>query len=106
MKIVDELNALKINCTSYDWAESLPDGIWEKYFEKNSKELEYGLDVDTHRWFETSTTVVQLLKENVIIGINHVTNTFSESMDVDDCYVEMTFFEMEPVETITYKIKK
>jgi len=60
-----------------------------------------GLLVDTHRWYETSVTVIKVF--DVLLGIRHISNVFSESMGYSDCYVNLEFTEMKEVKTVTYK---
>ena len=74
---------------------------YEKYFDK-LKKVDSGLDVDKHRWYETSTTVY-LVDEEWYMGVDEVTSVFSESMGIDDCGVVPVFFEMEAVASIAYK---
>jgi len=74
---------------------------YEKYFDR-IKKVASGLDVDTHRWYETSTTVY-MIGDEWYMGVDEVTNVFSESMGIDDCGVMPVYFEMEAVASITYK---
>ena len=78
--------------------------VYEKYFDR-LKKVDSGLDVDTHRWYETSTTVY-MIDDEWYMGVDEVTNVFSESMGIDDCGVNPVFFEMEAVASITYKAVK
>jgi|GEM_PF-3074250 hypothetical protein len=100
-ELLEKLNKDKIIQSFVDWDESLPKDIWENHFRYRFKEVEFGLDVETHRWYEISTSVVQIYER--FLGIRHITNVFSEGMDVEDCYVNMEFFEMEEVKVISYK---
>ena len=77
--------------------------LWEEYFEGNYKEVASEIDIDKHRWYETSTTVLKF--EDRFLGIRSVTNTYSEDMGLGDCSWEHIFFEVEEVPTVTY-IKK
>lgn len=104
IELVDKLNGLKISQIS-DWEESIPEDIWNEYFEGKFKVLQDDLNVCTHRWYETSITVIEI--ENMgIIGINSVTNVFSEQMTFSDCGETLKFFEMKEVQTISYVVKK
>jgi len=85
------------------WTEDIPSEIWEKHFKDNYTVLKRGLDVDKHRWYETSTTVIKIYDR--ILGINFISDTFSEGTEISDCYSKISFFEMEEVKTITYKMK-
>ena len=82
------------------WEEVIPDDIWLEFFRGNHKVVAKGLDVDTHRCYETSTTVVRV--EGGLLGINHITNIFSESMCYSDCGIKALFCEMQEKKTITY----
>ena len=102
--LIEKLNGLKITQISGDWEENIHEEIWNEYFDKIIYEqVAFGLDVDTHRWYETSTTVVKL--PDGIMGVNYITNMFSESQDYIDCYHTMEFFEMEEYATISYRAK-
>jgi hypothetical protein len=100
-EMLAKLNDLSI--TSY-WEDGIPDDIWEKYLYRKHEEKATGLDVDTHRWYEISTTV--WLVEGRLLGIRHVSNIFSESMGMSDCGVEAQFFEMEEVTVTSYRPKR
>lgn len=99
--LLEELNRSKIIQNFVDWEESLSEKIWEDHFRDRFKEVAYNLDVDTRRWYEISTNVVEIY--GGLLGIRHITNVFSEGMDVEDCCVNMEFFEMEEVKVISYK---
>ena len=106
MKNFDELlktlNELKITQKSMDWLEDLPNDIWEEYFKTNEiKCIKSDLDVDKHRWYETSITVYKY--QDRFFGVRSVTNVFSEQSEVEDMFHTLKFFEMKEVITITYK---
>ena len=102
-ELLEKLNSLKLIQTSIDWAECLPQEIWEEHFKGNFKELKNGLDPDTHRWYETSISVISIYGK--LLGISHISNLFSESSSCEDCYVTIGFSEMEEVTIISYKTK-
>ncbi|HMT02307.1 MAG TPA: hypothetical protein PKD00_03205 [Burkholderiales bacterium] len=102
-ELVDYLNGLKIKQTS-SWDEDIPEDVWNEYFEDKLKVVESDLYVEKHRWYETSVEIIKI--NDGFIGIESVTDTFSEQQEIRDCYHTLEFFEMEPVQTITYKIKK
>ena len=103
--LVQKLNDLKITQTRGEWEENIPEDIWYEYFEgKNRTAVKEGLDVDTHRWYETSITVIEF--GGALLGIEYITNMFSESQDYEDCYHTIQFYEMEEYQTVSYKIKK
>ena len=100
-ELVEKLNSLKITQKSIDWKECIPDDIWSKCFSGNFKEVKRGLCVDTHRWYETSISVIEIYER--FLGIRHITNLFSEQMECEDCYVTIEFFEMEEIKVVSYK---
>lgn len=101
--IIELLNELKINQSSIDWLEDLPEKIYYDVFEGKHKDLGTGLDVDKHRWYETSIDVIGIA--DGIMGVRIISDIFSESTTVEDCYNTLQFFEMEEVKVITYKRK-
>lgn len=62
------------------------------------------LNISKYRWFETSTTVVELT--DGYLGIHGVTTIYSEAMSSGDCGVRTTCSEYEPYTTISYKPKE
>lgn len=63
-----------------------------------------GLDVDKHRWYETSITVYK--HEEGFLGIRFITDQFSEMSSMEDHYWTLPAFEMQEVKTVTYIPKK
>jgi hypothetical protein len=100
-KIIEELNNLNIIQTSIDFEENIPEEIYEKYFSSNP--LKQELDIDKHRWYETGVSVWKL--NEGFLGVRSVTNIYSESSSVEDMFWNLIFFEMEEIQTITYKKK-
>lgn len=101
-ELLSELQKLDITQTEGDWAENLPEEIWEKHFKGNHKEVAHGLDIDTHRHYEVSTSVISIYEG--FIGVTFITNMFSEMSSYEDCCVEMAFEEMEEVNVVSYKV--
>lgn len=99
-ELLTKLKELKIIQTQGDWAENLPEEIWEQYFKGNFKEVKHNLDVDTHRWYETSISVIEIY--GGLLGVRHITNMFSESQGFEDCYETIKFKEMKEVQTVSY----
>lgn len=99
-ELLKELQGLNIVQTSIDWAENMPDKIWDDHFKDNFKELGRGLDVDQRRHYETSVSVIEIYGKP--LGIRHITNLYSESSSCEDCCVDMEFFEMEEVTIKSY----
>jgi len=106
-EFIEHLNSLKIVQTG-PWEESIPTDIWDKYFEDFYMDLDEGLDVDKHRWYELSTSVLEFEngflghKGEFILGIRHISNLYSEESSYEDMCHHLEFFEMEPIKTITY----
>ncbi len=96
-----EVKKNPINQTNTNWEENIPESVWEGHFRENYKILETNLDIDRHRWYERSTTVINI--DGRFLGMNLVTNIFSESMGVEDIVSEVLFFEMEEVQTVSYR---
>ncbi len=100
-ELLEKLNLSKITQTSIDWEENIPIEIWEEYLKgKEYSEVETGLDVEKHRWYEISTTVVKVLGR--YLGIEHISELYSEEMTTEDCYHTMRFYEMKEIQTISY----
>ena len=102
-ELVKILNDLNLSQESADWEENIPEEIYIKFFKNKSTEVCNNLDVDKHRWYETSTTVIAV--NNGFLGINLVTDVFSENMDISDCGEGISFFEMQEVKVVSYKQK-
>ena len=101
-EIIEELNSLKIIQKSMDFTEDLDQDILDKYFTNNC--VEELLDVDKHRWYETSIQVYAL--PDGFLGVRCVTDTQGESVEVPDIFWTLEFFEMRQIETVSYIIKK
>ena len=63
-----------------------------------------GLDVDKHRWYETSINVYAV--GEWLLGICGPSDLFSESSSYSDLFAETTAFEMEAVQSVTYQALK
>lgn len=98
-EIIEKLNNLNIIQKNYEFEEDIPQEMLE-YF---TKQVASELDIDKHRWYETGVSVYQI-KEG-LLGVRSVTNLYSEQNDYEDISWKLRFFEMEPIETIIYKIK-
>ena len=64
--------------------------------------VQKNLDIDSHRWYEVSTTVLKG-PDNIPFGIRGVTKLYSENMVYSDCEEYVEVFKMEEVQTVTYK---
>ena len=102
-ELIKLLNGLNLSQCSMDWEENIPEEIYVKFFENKSTEVCNQLDVDKHRWYETSTTVIAV--NNGFLGINLVTDLFSENMDIEDTGEGISFFEMKELKVISYEQK-
>lgn len=91
---IELINNSKEKLYCMDDAESLID---------YEKELASDIDISRHRWHETSDSYFQL--EDGILGINGLTNIYSEGMSPSDCNVQCYAFEGEEFTTISYKPK-
>lgn len=100
-EILEKLNNLKITQESIDFLEDLPEEIYNKYFQDCVTER---LDIDKHRWYETSISVYKIPEG--LIGVKSITDLFSESSEVADIFHTLQFYEMEEIQTVSYKIKK
>ena len=101
--LIEYLNDLNVIQNDYDF-EDIPEDLWNMYF-KNC--LAHGLDIEKHRWYETSVSVFET--ELGIFGIRHVHKTYSEEMSVSDIYWQYEFFKMNKTEVVTlvyHKVKE
>lgn len=101
--LVEKLNNLKILQTTYEFEELIPKEIWDEHFEGKYEAVDYDLDVDTHRWYETSITVLKFT--DGFMGVRFITNMFSEYQGYEDCYHHLEFMEMEEYKTVSYRAK-
>jgi len=100
-ELLEKLKSSRISQISMEWKECIPPEIWGEYFNFQYRDVAHGLDVDTHRWYETSISVICVLDK--LLGIRHVSNIFSESMECQDCGFALCFFEMKEVPIISYQ---
>lgn len=103
--LLAQLKECNATCDGSDIFECLPQDVYQQHFEDeaNYKVLAEKLDVDKHRWYETSVTVIGIYGR--ILGARHVTGVFSENMSYSDCGFDPFFFEMEAVPSVAYKAK-
>lgn len=76
---------------------------WSLYSFEEDFDLEVvasGLYVDKHRWYEISTSVYKC--EDGFVGVNGVTQTYSEMMIFKDCFCECHAEEFVPKQVTTY----
>ena len=99
-ELVEYLNSLEI-IQKGSWDEDIPEEIWEKYFENKYETVDSELDIDKHRWYETSTEVIKI--NDGFIGIRSVTQRYSENSSIEDMYWSLMFFEMKEIKIVSYK---
>jgi len=98
-ELVEYLNSLKIlQKSSHD--EDIPEDIWNEYFDGNG--VTGGLNINKHRWYETSIDVYKI--NDGFIGVNSVTDCFSEQSSIEDMFWTLDFFEMQEIMKPTYEI--
>lgn len=104
MTTTEIINA--INCRECDESFNTYDVI-DFARSKGATIVQEDLDIDRHRWYEISTTVLKG-SDNVPFGIRGVTNIYSECMDYFDCDVHVEAFLMEEIKvsTVLYKRKQ
>jgi len=102
-KFIEKLNELKIIQKNIEFIEDLPEDIYKEYFE-GKKPVEEGIGVDKHRWYETSIKVFEF--EGKFLGVESITDMFSESSSVEDCFHTIRFLEMETLEAVIYREKQ
>lgn len=91
MKVAEVIE--KVNNTKY----------WSLFDFEDELDLEAvvrDLYVDKHRWYETSTTVYKC--DDGFVGVNGVTQIYSEMMGYSDCECECFAEEFEPKQITTY----
>jgi hypothetical protein len=95
-EMLKELQSSKI-VQKGDWGESIPQDIWDRYIKgSDCKTVAHDIDIDRHRWYETSITVIEIFGR--YLGIRSITNIYSEMSGYDDFMWEIAFFEVESVQ--------
>lgn len=98
VELIDKINGLGINQINHWEDTEFPEEIQEVL--NGCDIVEEGLDVDKHRWYETSVVVYQIGDE--YFGITYVTDLFSESMSISDCSWEIVAFPMTAIQITSY----
>lgn len=103
-EFITKLNNSKI--IQKEWLDEFEfkDSEMQEFFDSSEK-LKDSIDVDKHRWYETSTTVYRG-PDGELFGINSITQLYSENSSLIDIYRSLKAFEMEEIKTIDYIIKK
>lgn len=86
-----------------EWEEDIPADILELFKQGDYKVVKTEIDVDQHRWYETSITVVEVFGS--LLGIRLVSKSYSETQELEDIYHFLKFHEMEEFTTVSYKQK-
>ncbi|MFT3994772.1 MAG: hypothetical protein QM660_10720 [Dysgonomonas sp.] len=103
-ELLNKLKESNLFQRSYDWIEDVPLDIYNEYLKDNYKEVATELDVDKHRWYETSIVVIEIFGQ--YIGIRRISNMYSEMGDLDDICWSYKFLKMEQIQTVSYKIEQ
>lgn len=101
-ELLNKLNKAKILQRSYDWQEDLSEDLCKEL--ENAEEICSELDVDKHRWYELSTTVLKI--NNRFLGVEHISELYSKSSEYIDIFHTLKFFEMQEIMSPTYLRKK
>ena len=102
MKINELLEELKSN---YSKQTDYPEDFLSPFIDKHKcVKVKENLDVDKHRWYETSIIVFKVDTDEGIkfFGTRACTFLFSEMSSIDDIGWTMNFFEMVEKQEITY----
>lgn len=102
--LLSKLQALNLRQETYELLEekNLPIDLFHELID--SKIVASELDVDKHRWYETSFSVYEIYGR--FLGVRSVSNLYSESSSVEDICWTHYFAEMEAVQTVSYVVKK
>lgn len=106
MKINELLEELK---SGYSKQTDCYEDVLEPFIKKYScKQVKSGLEVDKHRWYETSIIVYQINTDDGIkfFGVRACTDIFGEESGYNDIMWGMVFFEMVEKQEITYVMAK
>lgn len=100
-EFVAKLQEEPIMQCSMDWEEDLSPVLYAPYKALGFEEVASGLQVDKHRHYETSITVLRC--DEGLLGVHLISDTFSEMCEVEDCCEEYGFYLMEAVQTTSYR---
>lgn len=103
MKIKELLDELKKHYSEQN--DSLEEFLYPFLEKYGCREVKSGIDVDKHRWYETSIIVYKVKTDegDKFFGVRACTYIFSESSSYDDIMWNMVFFEMVEKQEITYE---
>jgi len=102
--LLSKLQTLNLRQETYPLLEeeSLPDELYQEL--KDAEIVASKIDVDKHRWYETSVTVYKIYGR--FLGVRSISNLYSESSDYEDICWTHWFAEMEAVQSVSYVVKK
>lgn len=100
-ELIDKINSLKLIQKEYWEDTEFPQEVQEVL--DTCEIVKEGLDVEKHRWYETSVVVGQLNGE--YFGIRFVTTVYSESSSIEDVRWKINAFPMKAVLSVDYVIE-
>lgn len=95
LKILNELDLTQTD----EFLEDIDSKLYESHL-KELQEVDKNLDVDKHRWYETSVTVYEF--GGRYLGVRAVTDVWGDS-GIDDIGRKYYFFEMKIVVEPAFK---
>ena len=101
---IKELNRLAEEHEIYNAEDVWDTGTILDDFAKNAKVVKWTNKTDSRRWYIMHEDVYKY--NDMYIGVCQVGELKSESMSVSDTMVTVEFYEMKPVESVTYVRKK
>ena len=103
-ELLSKLQALKLEQTTGEFLEEkrLPVELYAEMLQ--GKRVASNLDIDRHRWYETSVDVYEIYGR--YLGVRSLSNIYSESSEYEDICWSYWFGEMEAVQSVSYVVKK
>lgn len=90
-KLIDNLNGLTILQTKEGWADNIPEAVWSEWFEGKFRAV---ADDCNHISFCRSVIEIQ----GGLMAVRYIATD-----NIETCKHTLSFFEVEAVQTITYK---
>lgn len=81
--------------------DSDSDVLCELYNQWQAHTVAENLNVDEHRWYELSTSIIQV--GDYFIGARGVTKMYSEMSSYSDIGIYLKFFEVERKQIVAYE---
>lgn len=94
-ELIDLIN--KAELPSVHHVDDLPSDIYDVL---DGNVVACGLEVDEHRWFETSTTVYRV--GDWFIGLDGPSKLYGENSSWEDLCCPVVAFEMDQIQSVTY----